>query len=141
MNYNFQFIDLFQFILSGRFKDLPKMNQYHTERQLCWCYGMISLLLGVSVICIGVPYNHWKATLDVCPGGYFENTNCGCIFYGVSTFQYFTGGHNSTCLYSVFAPLPILVYAIIMTLFHMYRVCINNVGKYEDEKTTDMEEM
>ncbi|KOB74390.1 Uncharacterized protein OBRU01_06596 [Operophtera brumata] len=117
------------------------MNQYYAERQLCWCYGMISLLLGVSVICIGVPYNHWKATLDVCPGGYFENTNCGCIFYGVSTFQYFTGGHNSTCLYSVFAPLPILVYAIIMALFHMYRVCINNIGKYEDENTTDMEEI
>lgn len=117
------------------------MNQYYTERQLCWCYGMISALLSVSVVCLGIPYNHWKATLDVCPGGYFENTNCGCIFYGVSTFQYFNGGSNSICLYSVFAPLPILVYAIIMALFHMYRVCINNIGKYEDEKSTAMEEM
>lgn len=117
------------------------MNQYQTEKRLCCCYTLISLLLGVCVICIAIAYNHWKSTLNVCPGGYFENTNCGCIFFGISAYQYFNGGHNSYCLYAVFAPLPILAYAIIMALFHMYRVCINNIGKYEDEKTTAMEEM
>lgn len=117
------------------------MSQYQAERQLSWCYGLIAVLLGLSAICIAVPYIHWRTTLDVCPGSYFENTSCGCIFFGVSTFQYFNGGHNSYCLYAVFAPLPILAYAIIMALFHMYRVCINNIGKYEDEKTQAMEEM
>ncbi|XP_045509280.1 uncharacterized protein LOC123704827 [Colias croceus] len=117
------------------------MNQYETERRLCWCYGLLSALLAVSVICTAIPYNHWRGTLDVCPGSWLENTNCGCIFYGVSTFQYFTGGHNSYCLYAIFAPLPILVYALVMTLFHMYRVCINNIGQYEGEKSTAMEEI
>ncbi|XP_026764026.2 uncharacterized protein LOC113522520 [Galleria mellonella] len=117
------------------------MNQYQTERRLCWCYALLATFLAVSVVCIAIPYNHWRATLDVCPGSWLENTNCGCIFFGVSTFQYFNGGHNSYCLYAIFAPLPILAYALIMALFHMYRVCINNVGQYEDEKSTAMEEI
>lgn len=117
------------------------VNQYETERRLCWCFGSISLLLGVAVICLAIPYNHWRTTLDMCPGNWLENTNCGCVLFGVSTFQNFSGGHNSLCMYAVFAPLPILVYALVMTIFHMYRVCINNVGKYEDEKSTTMEEM
>ncbi|XP_046972862.1 uncharacterized protein LOC124539608 [Vanessa cardui] len=117
------------------------MNQYQTERRLSWCYGLLAVLLGVSVISTAIPYNHWRATLDVCPGSWLENTNCGCIFYGVSTFQYFSGGHNSYCLYVIFAPLPIIVYALVMTLFHMYRVCINNIGQYESEKSTTVEEI
>ncbi|KAG7304299.1 hypothetical protein JYU34_011239 [Plutella xylostella] len=117
------------------------MNQYQTERRLCWMYGLLSLLLAVCVICIGVPYNHWRGTLDVCPGSWLENTNCGCILYGVNSFQYFNGGHNRICLYAVFAPLPLILYAVVMALFHMYRVCINNVGQYEDEKSTAMEEI
>ncbi|XP_049888025.1 uncharacterized protein LOC126382258 [Pectinophora gossypiella] len=117
------------------------MNQYQTERRLTWCYTGLAVLLALSIICISVAYQHWKATLDVCPGGWLENTSCGCIFFGSSNFQYFSGGHNSYCLYAIFAPLPIMVYAIIMALFHMYRVCINNVGQYEDEKSTTMEEI
>ncbi|CAK1548626.1 unnamed protein product [Leptosia nina] len=117
------------------------MNQYLTERRLCWCYGLLAVLLAATVICLGIPYNHWKATLDVCPGSWLENNNCGCILYGVSTYQYFTGGHNSYCLYAVFAPIPILVYALIMAIFHMYRVCINNIGEYEGEKSTTMDEI
>ncbi|XP_068628859.1 uncharacterized protein [Battus philenor] len=117
------------------------MNQYETERRLCWSYGLLAVLLSVTIVCIAVTYNHWRTTLDVCPGGYFENTNCGCIFYGISTSTYFNGGHNSYCLYAIFAPLPILLYAIIMTLFHMYRVCINNIGQYEGEKSTTVEEI
>ncbi|KAJ8733849.1 hypothetical protein PYW07_014400 [Mythimna separata] len=117
------------------------MNQYQTERRLCWSYLFVAVFLAVSVLCIGIPYNHWRTTLDVCPGGYFENTNCGCILYGVSTFAYFNGGRNAYCLYAVFAPLPVIVYAVVMALFHMYRVCINNIGQYEDEKSTTMEEI
>ncbi|XP_053601217.1 uncharacterized protein LOC128669963 [Plodia interpunctella] len=117
------------------------MNQYQTERRLCWCYGILAILLSISVICIAIPYNHWRPTLDVCLNSWIENANCGCIFYGVSTSQYFNGGHNSYCLYAVFAPIPLIVYAIVMVLFHMYRVCINNVGQYEDEKSTAMEEI
>ncbi|KAH9638930.1 hypothetical protein HF086_005011 [Spodoptera exigua] len=117
------------------------MNQFQTERRLCWSYLFAAVLLAVSVLCIAIPYNHWRTTLDLCPGGYFENTNCGCILYGVSTSQTFNGGHNSYCLYAVFAPLPVIAFAVIMALFHMYRVCINNIGQYEDEKSTTMEEM
>lgn len=117
------------------------MNQFDTERRLSWCYGSLSVLLAISVICVAIPYNHWRATLDVCPGSWLENTNCGCVLFGVTASQNFSGGHNSYCLYAIVAPLPILVYAIVMVLFHMYRVCINNVGQYEDEKSTAMEEM
>lgn len=117
------------------------MTQYETERRLSWSYLLVAVLLGVSVLCIAIPYNHWRTTLDVCPGGYFENTNCGCILFGIRTFQYFNGGHNSNCLYAIFAPLPVIVYAVVMALFHMYRVCINNIGKYEDEKSTTVEEI
>lgn len=117
------------------------MNQYETERRLCWCYSLLAVSLAVSVVCIAIPYNHWRATLDVCPGSWLENLSCGCIFYGISTFQYFSGGRNSYCLYAIFAPLPLIVYALVMALFHMYRVCINNIGQYEGEKSTTMEEM
>lgn len=117
------------------------MNQYITERRLCWCYGILVLCLTVSVICIAIPYNYWKTTLDVCPGGYFENTNCGCILFGLSTRQYFNGGHNSYCLYTIFAPLPLVAYAVVMALFHMYRVCINSKNQYVDEKATSVEEI
>ncbi|CAG4963641.1 unnamed protein product [Parnassius apollo] len=117
------------------------MNQYETERRLCWSYGLLAVLLSISVVCIAIPYNHWRTTLDVCPGGYFENTNCGCILYGISLYSYFSGGHNAYCLYAIFAPLPILIYAMIMALFHMYRVCINNTGQYEGEKSTTVDEI
>ncbi|CAF4915216.1 unnamed protein product [Pieris macdunnoughi] len=117
------------------------MNQYQTERRLCWCYGLLAVVLAVSVICTAIPYNHWRATLDVCPGSWLDNNNCGCIFFGASSSQYFTGGHNSYCLYAIFAPLPILVYALVMAFFHMYRVCINNIGLYEGDKSTGMEEI
>ncbi|KAJ0181343.1 hypothetical protein K1T71_003428 [Dendrolimus kikuchii] len=117
------------------------MNQYMTERRLCWCYSILAVCMSISVICIAIPYNHWKTTLDVCPGGYFENTNCGCVLFGLSTTQYFDGGHNSYCLYAIFALLPLIVYAIVMAVFHMYRVCINNKGQYVDEKTTSVEEV
>ncbi|KAJ8711879.1 hypothetical protein PYW08_008833 [Mythimna loreyi] len=90
------------------------MNQYQTKRRLCWSYLFVAVFLAVSVLCIGIPYNHWRTTLDVCPGGYFENTNCGCILYGVSTFAYFNGGRNAYCLYAVFAPIPVIVYAVVM---------------------------
>ncbi|XP_032515349.2 uncharacterized protein LOC116768673 [Danaus plexippus] len=117
------------------------MNQYETERRLCWCYGLLAVLLGVSVICIAIPYNHWRATLDVCPSSWLENANCGCILFGLSTFQYFNGGHNAYCLYTIFAPIPLLGYAVVMALFHMYRVCINNIGQYESDKSTEVEEI
>lgn len=117
------------------------MNQFVAERRLCVCYGVLALLLGVTVVFVAVPYNHWRTTLNICPGTYFENTDCGCIFYGVNTFRDFNGGHNSLCMYATMAPIPILLYAIIMALFHMYRVCINNVGRYEDEKSKSMQEM
>ncbi|KAJ2943882.1 hypothetical protein O0L34_g8206 [Tuta absoluta] len=117
------------------------VSQYQTERRLTWCYAGLGVLLAVSVICSGIAYSHWRATLDVCPGGWLENTNCGCIFFGTSTYQYFNGGHNSYCLYAIFALIPIMAYAIIMALFHMYRVCINNIGQFEDDKTTAMDEI
>lgn len=117
------------------------MNQYYTERRLCWTYSILCILLSISIVCIAIPYNHWQTTLNVCPSSWLENNNCGCIFYGISTFQYFNGGHNSYCLYAIFAPIPLIVYALVMALFHMVRVCINNIGQYEDEKSTTMEEM
>ncbi|XP_063633598.1 uncharacterized protein LOC134804480 [Cydia splendana] len=117
------------------------MNQYVIEKRLCICYGMLALLLTIAVVFVAIPFNHWRTTLNVCPGNYFENTNCGCIFYGVTTYRNFNGGHHSRCMYATLAPVPILIYAIIMALFHMYRVCINNVGRYEDEKSASMQEI
>lgn len=133
------YIKLGQTFLSGTV--LNTMNQYATERRLTILYGLLALFLTVSVVCLAIPYNHWRTTLDTCPSIALENINCGCILFGVSTSQYFNGSHSSSCFYAIFAPLPIIVYAIIMALFHMYRVCINNVGKYEDEKSTTVEEM
>ncbi|KAI8430132.1 hypothetical protein MSG28_000532 [Choristoneura fumiferana] len=106
--------------------DNSTMNQFVAERRLCACYGVLALLLAVAVVFVAVPYNHWRTTLNICPGTYFENTDCGCIFYGVNTFRDFNGGHNSLCMYATMAPIPILVYAIIMALFHMARVTQRN---------------
>lgn len=117
------------------------MNQYQVERRLCLCYALTAFFMLVCLISIAIPYHHWKTNLNVCPGNYLENTNCGCIFFGVSTTLYFNGGHISYCLYAIIAPIPVIAYAAIMGIFHMYRVCINNVGEYEDEKSTAMEEI
>ncbi|XP_048481932.1 uncharacterized protein LOC119691291 isoform X1 [Plutella xylostella] len=127
---------LHSFIIS-----VPKMKQqYQTENRLGWLYGLLALLLAVCVICIGVPYYHWRTALRQCPGFYTVKT-CGCILYGEVKYRHFGGSYDWVCHYAVFAPLPLIPYAVIMALFHMYRVCTNKVGQYENKNTRNMKEI
>lgn len=112
------------------------MSQYATERRLAWFYSLLFLLLLTCTAAFAIVFNHWNTTLDVCLGSRVENTNCGCILYGMDTFTFFTGSRNVNCHYITYAPIPMIVYALVMAAFHIYRVCISDKGKYEKDTQT-----
>lgn len=111
------------------------MNQYRAEKRLAWLYSLIVVLAAVSSVCCAVAWTHWKAVLDLC-----ADVNCGCILYARTTNINFEGGHVSSCLWVVFGPLPVIGFGLVMAGYHLIRVCINSIGKYEDENVTAVDQ-
>ncbi|KAJ9597363.1 hypothetical protein L9F63_011752 [Diploptera punctata] len=96
------------------------MGLHERERQLSILYGAATCLSLITIICIAVPWTHWKQILDTC-----TNYSCGCILYGTNYFYVYNGGNTSMCQFTTFAPIPVLVIAIIMAGYHGYRVCMS----------------
>lgn len=111
------------------------MSQYRDERRLAWLYSWIVAISLISCVCFAVAWNHWKEVLNFC-----ADTDCGCILNARTTSSYFEGGHISTCLWAVFGPLPIIAFGLVMAGYHLIRVCINSVGKYENENVPTVEQ-
>lgn len=100
------------------------LSQYETERWLAWCYPLLILFSFIGAICTAVAWNHWKMVLDTC-----VDWNCGCFLYGSSTPTYYIGGHIAYCHWSVYGLIIPMAFAIIFGTFHVFRVCIGNVGR------------
>jgi hypothetical protein len=95
------------------------MGLYQREKRLAFLYTAGALLSLVTIICSAVPWNHWEEILDTC-----LSVRCGCILYGTQTFSVFNGGDISMCYFTTLASVPALIIAIIMAVYHGYRVCM-----------------
>jgi hypothetical protein len=95
------------------------MGLHEREKLLALLYSAAALLSLVTIICSAVPWSHWEEILDTCP-----SVRCGCILFGKQTFNEFNGGAISKCYFTTFASVPAFVIAIIMAVYHGYRVCM-----------------
>lgn len=82
------------------------------------CFGLVC---GVTS---AIAWNHWKYVLDTC-----VDHNCGCIFNGLSTITYFTGGNILYCHYATFGQLISIAAAVIFGSYHLWRICILTDGR------------
>lgn len=95
------------------------MGLREREKQLTFLYGAGALLSLITIICSAVPWNHWEEILDTC-----VSVRCGCILSGTQTFHTFNGGDISMCYFTTLASVPAFFTAIIMAVYHGYRVCM-----------------
>lgn len=110
---------------------LQLMGLRERERQLAFLYGVGGCLSLVTIICSAVPWSHWEEILDTC-----VSARCGCILYGTQTFRTFNGGDISVCYFATLASVPAFIIAIIMAVYHGYRVCM--FSKEENRATARM---
>jgi hypothetical protein len=95
------------------------MGLREREKQLAFSYGAGACLSLVTIICSAVPWSHWEEILDTC-----VNVRCGCILYGTQTFHTFNGGDISICYFTTLASVPAFSTAVIMAVYHGYKVCM-----------------
>lgn len=93
------------------------MGLHEREKQLTFLYSAGGCLSLITIICSAVPWNHWEEILDRC-----LSVNCGCILYGKQTFNSFDGGDISACYFTTLASVPAFIIAVIMAVYHGYRV-------------------
>lgn len=107
------------------------MGLHIQEKRLAFLYSAAALLSLVTIICSAVPWNHWEEILDTC-----LSVRCGCILCGTQTFYTFNGGNISMCYFTTLASVPAFIMAIIMSVYHGYRVCM--FSSDADNTTTRM---
>lgn len=107
------------------------MDQHSAESKLSKGYPIIVGAALICSICSAVVWNHWRWVLDLCR----YDTNCGCILYGESMSTQFIGGHAAYCYWITYGPLLPLIFAVILSLFHGFRVCFGK-GKSRSHTTT-----
>lgn len=95
------------------------MDMYSAERGLAILYPLIIGLSFIASVTSAVAWAHWKYVLDTC-----VETNCGCFLFGTSTRTYFTGGHVAYCHFAVYGLVLPVIFAIIFSCYHVYRVCM-----------------
>ncbi|XP_022917783.1 uncharacterized protein [Onthophagus taurus] len=102
-------------------------NQRGTEKKLSIAYSLCIACGIIAAICVGVPYGHWKGTLDVC-GTLPSRQNCSCILYGRNTFNYIAGGSNHICNFVTFGPLAYVIFSLLLACFHGFRVMFGSTN-------------
>jgi len=95
------------------------MGLHEREKLLAYLYGAAAILSLVTIICSAVPWTHWEEILDTS-----LSVRSGCILYGTLTSHTFNGGATSVCYFTTLASLPAFIIAIIMAVYHGYRVCM-----------------
>lgn len=95
------------------------MGLHEREKRLAYLYSVTAMLSLVTIICSAVPWNHWEEILDTS-----LSVRSGCILYGTQTFSTFNGGAISICYFTTLASVPAFIIAIIMAVYHGYRVCM-----------------
>lgn len=105
-------------------------SSYGAERALACLYP---LLAGCTVLCCitsGVLWSHWQYVLNACP-----ESNCGCFLHARTTYTSFEGGHIAYCHYATYGLILPLIFAAILAIYHIYRVCLG-VAKPRSGTTT-----
>jgi hypothetical protein len=95
------------------------MGLHEREKRLACLYGAAAMLSLVTIICSAVPWSHWVEILDT-----DTSVRNGCILCGTRTFHTFSGGAISICYFTTLASVPAFIIAIIMAVYHGYRVCM-----------------
>lgn len=95
------------------------MRPKQAERWLAILYSSSMVLSVVSIISMVTAWQHWSWTLDSC-----FSVDCGCILYGVNTFNTFLGGDVKLCHFGAYALIPVIVIGLCFGSYHGYRCCI-----------------
>jgi hypothetical protein len=107
------------------------MGIHEREKRLAYLYSAAAMLSLVTIICSAVPWSHWEEILDTS-----TSVQSGCILYGTQSFYAFNGGAISMCYFTTLASVPAFIIAIIMAVYHGYRVCM--FSSDTDNTTTRM---
>ncbi|XP_037954525.1 uncharacterized protein LOC119685436 [Teleopsis dalmanni] len=97
---------------------------YEAEKTLSLFYPFIIITSAICCITSGVAWAHWRYVLNACP-----ETNCGCYLFARSTYSSFEGGHIAYCHFATFGLLLPLIFAIILGIYHVYRVCMGTAKR------------
>lgn len=103
---------------------------YYAERALSLLYPLAIVSSLVCCITSAVAWTHWQYVLNACP-----DTNCGCVLHGKSTFHSFEGGNVAYCHFATYGLLLPLLFAVVLGVYHGYRMCIGR-GKPKAGTTT-----
>ncbi|EFN87866.1 uncharacterized protein LOC105192386 [Harpegnathos saltator] len=95
------------------------MTPKQAEGWLAVFYGSSMVLSVTSIISLVTAWQHWSWTLDSC-----FNVSCGCILYGINTFNTFIGGDVKLCHFSAYALIPVIVIGLCLSSYHGYRCCV-----------------
>lgn len=102
---------------------------------ITWSFVMTSTsnLLSVAsflhIICTAVVWLHWRVVLNTCAGNfqsytsYYDERDCGCIFYARDTLSYFVGSDAGFCYWAAFGLVIPLLFSFVFGCYHVYRVC------------------
>ncbi|KAH8383872.1 hypothetical protein KR009_010953 [Drosophila setifemur] len=92
---------------------------YEAERALSFLYPMAIVSSLICCISSAVAWTHWRYVLNACP-----DTNCGCVLHSRSTYSSFEGGNIAYCHYATYGLLLPLLFAVVLGVYHGYRMCI-----------------
>lgn len=96
------------------------MNSKQAEKWLAILYTASLVFSVTSVISLVVTWQNWVLTLDGC-----LDVDCGCILYGINTFQTFLGGDEKLCHFAAYCLVPIILISLCLSAYHGYRCCIH----------------
>lgn len=96
------------------------MNARQAEVWLAILYTSSMVLSITSIISFVTVWQHWTWTLDSC-----IDIDCGCILYGINTFNTFIGGDVKICHFGSYGLIPIVVIGLCFGAYHGYRCCIH----------------
>ncbi|XP_066593999.1 uncharacterized protein [Prorops nasuta] len=96
------------------------MNCTQAELYLAILYIGSTVLSIISTVSLVVSWQHWVWTLDVC-----IDVNCGCILYGIKTFNTFMGGDIKICHFTSYGLVPITLFGLCFGCYHGYRRCFS----------------
>lgn len=115
------------------------MSPKQAEKWLAIFYSSSTVFSVTSIISMVTAWQHWSWTLDSC-----FNVDCGCILYGMNTFNTFIGGDVKLCHFSAYALIPVIIIGLCLGSYHGYRCCIhknldepkrlNGVGVRDDDR-------
>lgn len=105
------------------------LTPYSAERYLALLYTIGGVASFLHIICTAIVWLHWRVVLNTCAGNfqsytsYYDERDCGCIFYARDTLSYFVGSDAGFCYWAAFGLVIPLLFCFVFGCYHVYRVC------------------